>query len=145
MSTTKKYIAFSFAVMLAVSIIQEVTEKDESRDYFNNLNLDLDGIITDKQEVMSDRGLIYLNVTHSSISDYDVRNASEAYYCVIHGGKAEIVEGGLSEIEKNDSIVISAKTKTLTIFRNGKLVESRPLYLSKFKPFTEKLNAIHRL
>lgn len=130
---------------ITLLIVTRKTEKKTSNTYFNNLNLFLTGIVTDKQVVTNDAGLLYVDVRSTSIKEYDIRANNSYYYCVIHKGKAEILEGGLFEIHIGDSIVVDSKIDSFKCFRNGELIRKWGLRLSYFPPVIEGVRKIHRL
>jgi hypothetical protein len=119
-------------------------ERNGSNKYFRSLNLELTGIVRDKQVVTNGAGLLYVDVRNTSIKDYDIRANTSYYYCVIHKGKAEILES-ISEIYIGDSIVVDSKIDSFKCFRNGELIRKWRLRLIYFPPINEGVKKIHRL
>jgi len=136
--------AFLFLGILLLITVRS-SERNASNTYFKNLNLFLTGIVTDKQVVTNDAGLLYVDVRSTSIKEYDVRAKSSYYYCVIHKSKAEILEGELSFINIGDSVVVDCKIDSIKCFRNGKLILKRWLFLNYFPPVTSGVRDLHRL
>lgn len=106
-----------------------------NKEYFTKLDLTLTGIVTDKQEVYSNRGLIYLDIRSTTIPEYDVRSSESLYYCVIHKNKAELLEGYMSEIHVGDSIVVNSRIDSIKCFRNNDLIFKNRLYVTDFDCF----------
>ncbi len=66
--------------------------KEASNNYFNNFNISFSGIVLENNEVIEGGvGLIAMNLISDSTLNYDVRNASTMYYCVIKDDKIEVV------------------------------------------------------
>jgi hypothetical protein len=141
------YMFLAFLSVILLSVIQRSanTVKKDSDDYFKNLNIILTGIVRDKQAVGNDRGIIYMDVRSTTIQDYDIRGNGKYYYCVIHRDKAELIEGGLSDLHIGDSLVINTNTRSLINYRNGGIVKRKILYLTEFEPTWSRIKKIHRL
>ena len=121
-------------------------EMKESNKYFKNLNLFITGMVTNKWVVDHNAGLLDVDVRVTSIKECDTRANNSYYYCVIHQGKAEISEAGLSDIYIGDSIVVDSKIDSFKCFRNGELIAKRRLFrIMDFPYFTRGLRKIHRL
>ena len=133
-------------LFLGIILLIVITSSDKraSKEYFRDLNLLLTGIVTDKHVVTNGAGMLYVDVKSSTISEYDVRLNAPHYYCVIHNGKADIIEGGLFEIQIGDSIVIDSKNNFFKLFRNKKLLYNKPLTLTQFAPVEFGARNFHR-
>jgi hypothetical protein len=146
METASK-IFFGIVIIIIIAVLHHSTDtlKSDSDVYFKNLGLILTGIVTDKQVVSGSRGMLYMDVRSTTIPDYDIRLSDKYYYCVIHHNKAEIVEGGLTEIQIGDSIVINSNTRSIIDYRNGNIVVKRPIYLTEFQPVWSWIKRLHQL
>ena len=126
------------------TITSTIDNRKDSNEYFKKLNLVLTGIVTDKQVLYSDAGLLYVDVRSTTIPEYDVRSNTAYYYCIIHKNKAEIIEGGLDEIHAGDSIVVNSKIDSVECFRDNRLVVKKWLGISHFDRFYKDVKNLHR-
>lgn len=139
---------FIFVIIIAVLIfgVNRYTASREKieQEYLNSFNLRFSGVVTGKVEVESFTGILFVDVKSTSVVQYDVRDSSKVYYCVLKNGKAEIVET-MDKAEVGDSIVVDGPTKKLKVFRNRKQVAETKIWVGNFEPFIAKLKAEHRL
>ena len=99
-----------FLLLLGILIVFISTSTGSaSTRYFKALRLALTGIVIKKSVLTNGSGILRVKITTSNSISYDVRQGRKPCYCVIKNGEAEIVEGGLSEAELGDSVVISCR------------------------------------
>ena len=118
-------------------------ERRISDEYFKKLNLNLSGIVTNVNTVVSGHGIIYVDIRQSSLKEYNGR-LEDYYYCIIRDGKAEILEG-TDQIGIGDSIVVDTNNNKFQSFKKGNLVVNRHLQLTQFNPVGNEVKKYHRL
>ena len=97
--------------------------------YFKALGLEFTGIVIKKSVLTNGSGILRVKITISNSISYDVRQGRKPCYCVIKNGEAEIVEGGLSEAELGDSVVVSCRKYSVFYYRNRMIYTRFLLYL----------------
>ena len=95
-----------------------------NKDYFESFNISFSGIVKSKKHISNGAGIITLEVSQSSLEDYDVRDKFETYLCVIKRNKAEVIMNRLFLIKIGDSLVVDSNTRKLNLFRSNTLKES---------------------
>ena len=118
-----------FCLLGALVVFITTSTSKASARYFTALGLELTGIVTKKKVLSNDSGVLCLKVSTSNIANYDIRKGIKPYYCVVKNGEAEIIEGGLSEVEVGDSVVISCRKDSVFYFRNRVKYRNTSLYL----------------
>lgn len=122
-------IAFLFSIIVIVGTCISNKDKEYSKKYFRKLKLELQGVVTDKLIFTNDGGLFFIDVKNTNLPHYDLRSTDSVYYCLIKNGKAELIEGGLSDIKIGDSVVVNSNDYSFSFYRNGGLRSSHPLSL----------------
>lgn len=102
-------------------------------------------MITDKKDFGGGSGLLFLDIISSSNDDYDPREESDYYYCVLKGEKAEVLEHRMNLMAIGDTLEVDGLKKTVRLWREGKLVSKWELYITTFKPYYDKVKRFHKL
>ena len=97
--------------------------------YFQALGFELISIIIKKRVLTNGSGILRVKRTTSNSISCDIGQVRKPYYCVIKNGEAEIVEGGLSEVEVDDTVVVSCRKDSVFYYRNRMIYTRVPLYL----------------
>ena len=124
------WVALVFLLLLGtLTVFISPSIDSASTRYFKALGLELTGIVTKKNILTNGSGVLRAKITTSNIISYDIRQGRKPYYCIIKNGEAEIVEGGLSEVEVGDSVVVSCRKDSIFCYRNRMIYTRFPLYL----------------
>ena len=116
-------------LLRTLTVFNSPSTSSASTRYFKALGFELIGIVIKKSILTNDSGILRVKMTTSNSISYDIRQGRKPYYCVIKNGEAEIVEGGLSEAELGDSVVISCRKYSVFYYRNRMIYTRFPLYL----------------
>ncbi|MBS1593525.1 MAG: hypothetical protein JST90_04330 [Bacteroidetes bacterium] len=139
-----KFIA-PFSLLLGILIAIVWGQSHEARKYFKDFHLRLEGHVTGKEIDSHQGGMLYVDVTHSSLPYYDPRDSMSGYYCVIHGDKAEILQRGIGDIADGDSLSISTDEDRFQVFRDHKLIQTSRVSRPDFLPSIRGNADMHRL
>ncbi len=137
---------FILTVIVVISIIQlgNSSSNEEKADYLKSLQFEFSGIVTEKKEVYSATGLVYVDIIHSTIPEYVQRSKNGYYYCIIKDNKAEIIET-MDVAEVGDSIVVDGFKRIVTVYRARKKVVEKNMWVSDFDLFYKDVKKLHRL
>jgi hypothetical protein len=127
-------IAFVVLIFLIVYNLRK-NSRDSSR-YFDELALHLKGEVlsVDVPNGYNGFGILKVKVLESNINNYDLRNKSDTYYCIIKNGLAEIYQLGVVECKPGDIVIVDTQKKEFTIQKRdgGKIVKDIVLYTNEF-------------
>ena len=146
MSSKLQVALFIITVIVIIIIIQlgNSSSNKEKEDYLKSLQFEFSGIVTGKKEVYSATGLVYVDLIHSTISEYTQRSKNGYYYCIVKDNKAEIIET-MNVAEVGDSIVVDGFKGMVTVYREGKKVTKKKIWVSDFDLFYKDVKKLHRL
>lgn len=138
-------VAIGFFLILLVFATVIWNQAHEANAYFRNFHLQLQGYVTGKAMDSHKGGILYLDVTNSSLRDYDPRDTLLHWYCIIHKDKAEVLERGIGEIEAGDSVSIDTDRNTFQVFRGRRKVLIEKVSSPTFIPVVESIHDKHKL
>jgi hypothetical protein len=150
LSSKNKFIGYTALILVGVVFFIIVINRSFKaqrlgENYIDDFELDFSGIVSDKKEITSNSGLLYLkNVSGISI-DYDPRDSLEYYCCVIKGKKAEIIVAGMRLYEKGDSIFVNGSANKVFHYRNHELIQELNLTLTRFDLLYKPARKLHKL
>jgi hypothetical protein len=102
-------------------IIEPRERHSKVENYLKNLNMELNGNITDKKYIDHGVYIFYLDVKNSNIDFYHPQDSLKYYLCRIDRNKAEVIISDPSEkIFIGDSIVISSQKDSCYVFDTKK-------------------------
>ena len=88
------------------------TNKIEKK-FLLDLNLQMTGVVkeVDKATGFRGRGVIDIKILNSNVDEYDPRNFSPIYYCIIKNGIAEVYDSNALYCDVGDTVLIDTKKK----------------------------------
>ncbi|MDV7140446.1 hypothetical protein R3X28_16255 [Maribacter sp. TH_r10] len=132
----------SILLIFFISVIYMSRNNGKDADYYKEVNLKMNGIITDIKPLNvygHDYGVIDINISESNISDYDIRQEQDRYLGVIKASKASLVFGAVSQVKTGDSIVLNIQN--YSIYRNKRIIRESTIGMPPksflFRPFNE--------
>jgi hypothetical protein len=133
-----RYITIIIAVVIAILLIVYNLRKTSrvNNNYFDQLALQLKGevIAVDVPNGYNGFGILRVKILETNIKDYDPRNKSENYYCIIKNGLAEIYQLGVYDCKPGDIVMVDTKKREFTIQKKegANIIKDIVLYTNEF-------------